>query len=237
VLGQSASEGWHADASSGSLGDRQQVNGYANGWLVRPEGAGTMTVDLRWRPQRLVWAGMAVSAVAVLLCVGIIAATGRRRPGAALADSPQLAPLLAYPGRRPASWALAALLAGAVAAAVTIASRPWIGAVAGVATLVGARVAEVRRVVFLGPAIALALSRLTHRPELAWLALALLLVDLACAWLWWPRRQPPPAGSGVASTSSSGSRSVATKRRRLRLFSARSGSPGSSTSSSSPSSR
>ncbi|HZB72456.1 MAG TPA: alpha-(1-_3)-arabinofuranosyltransferase family protein [Acidimicrobiales bacterium] len=237
VLGQSASEGWHADASSGSLGDRQQVNGYANGWLVRPEGAGTMTVDLRWRPQRLVWAGMAVSAVAVLLCIGIVAATGRRRPVAALADGPQLAQLLAYPGRRPASWALAALLAGAVAAAVTIASRPWIGAVAGVATLVGARVAEVRRVVFLGPAIALALSRLTHRPELAWLALALLLVDLACAWLWWPRRQPPPAGSGVTPTSSAGSRSVATKRRRFRLFSARSGSPGSSTSSSSPSSQ
>jgi hypothetical protein len=237
VLGQSHSEGWHAEASSGSLGPLQQVDGYANGWLVRPDGAGTMTVDLRWRPQRLVWGGMAVSAVAVLLCVGIVVATARRRPVGVLADAPALAAVLTYPGRRPAGWGLTALLAGAVAAAVTIASRPWIGVVAGVATVVGARVAEVRRVVFLGPAIALALSRLTSRPELAWLALALLLVDLACAWLWWPRRQPPAAASGEASTPSSGRRSATTKRRLLRLFSASSGSPGSSTESSAPSTR
>ncbi len=237
VLGQSYSEGWHADPSSGSVGPLQQVDGYANGWLVQPDGAGTMTVDLRWRPQRLVWAGMAVSAAAVLLCVGIVVATRRRRPEAGLADAPALARLLTYPGRRPASWALTALLAGGITVAVAVASRPWIGVIAGVATVVGARVAEVRRVVFLGPAIALALSRLTHRPELAWLALALLLVDLACAWLWWPRRQPPPTGSGVTSTPSAGNRSVATKRRRLRLFSATRDSPGSSTSSSPPSSR
>jgi hypothetical protein len=229
VLGQSHSVGWHAEASSGSVGRLQQVDGYANGWLVRPDKAGTMTVDLRWKPQRVVWGGMAVSVAVVLLCLGIIVATMRRRPVPLLADAPSLTAVLTYPGRRPAPWASTAVLAGAVTAGVTIASRPWIGVVAGVVTLVGARVAEVRRVLFLAPAIALALSRLTHRPEVAWLALALLLVDLVCGWLWWPRRQPP-APAAEASTSSSGTRSAGTKRRRLRLFSNRRRSPGSSAS-------
>jgi hypothetical protein len=119
-----------------------------------------------------------------------------------------------------------------VTAGVTLASRPWIGVVAGVATVVAGRVAEVRRTLFLAPAVALALSRLTHRPEVAWLALALLLVDLVSGWLWWPRRQPPGAGTDDTSTPNPGSLSEGTKRRRARLFSARSGSPGAATSSS-----
>jgi hypothetical protein len=232
VLGQSHSEGWHAEASSGSLGPLQQVDGYANGWLVRPSEAGTMTIDLQWRPQRQVWAGLAVSALTALACLAIVVATARRSAGVVLADAPRLAALLTYPGRRTAPWALTALVTALVTLAVTVSSRLWIGLVAGVCTLVGARIAEVRRVLFLGPAIALALSRLTTRPELAWLALALLLVDLVCAWLWWPRRQPP-----VASTSSAGSRPAGTQRRRFRLFSASRGTPGRSTSTSSPSSR
>jgi arabinofuranan 3-O-arabinosyltransferase len=236
VLGQSHSEGWHADASSGSLGELQQVDGYANGWLVRPDGAGTMTVELDWRPQRQVWAGMAVSVAVVLLCIGILVAT-RRPPAVALADTPRVAALLSYAGRRPAPWATTAALTGVVTVGVALASRPWIGVVAGVVTLVGARIAEVRRVVFLGPAIALALSRLTHRPELAWLALALLLADLVCGWLWWPRRQAPPADGSPASTTSADGLSSGTKRRRARLFSARSASPGAATSSSPSASR
>jgi hypothetical protein len=232
VFGQSHSDGWHADASSGSLGPLQQVDGYANGWLVRPSEAGTMTIDLQWRPQRQVWAGLAVSALTALACLAVVVATARRPAGVALADAPRLASLLTYPGRRTAPWALTALVTLLVTVAVTVGSRLWIGLVAGVCTLVGARVAEVRRVLFLGPAIALAMSRLAERPELAWLALALLLVDLVCAWLWWPRRQAP-----VASTPSAGSRPAGTQRRRFRLFSASRASPGSSTSSSSPSTR
>jgi arabinofuranan 3-O-arabinosyltransferase len=235
VLGQSHSEGWHADASSGSLGALQQVDGYANGWLVRPDRAGTMTIDLRWRPQRQVWAGMAVSVAVVLLCLGIVFAT-RRRPAVALADAPSMAAVLTYPGR-PASWATTAVLTAVVGIGAALASRPWIGVVAAVVTLVGARIAEVRRVVFLGPALALALSRLTHRPELAWLALALLVADLVCGWLWWPRRQAPPAGSSRASTTSPEPLESGTKRRRARLFSARRDTPGETTSSSPSASR
>jgi hypothetical protein len=236
VFGQSANDGWHAETSSGSLGPRQQVDGYANGWLVRPAEAGTMTIDIQWRPQRQVWAGLAVSALTALACIAIVVAGARRPVAAALADAPRVASLLTYPGRHSAPWALTAVVTLLVTVAVTLGSRVWIGLVAGVCTLVGARVAEVRRVLFLGPAIALAMSRLTARPELAWLALALLVADLVCAWLWWPRRQPPDR-TGVASTPSAGSRPAGTHRRRFRLFSASRGSPGSSTSSSSPSSQ
>jgi hypothetical protein len=183
-----------------------------------------------------VWAGLAVSALTALACVAVVVATTRRRVAVALADAPRLASVLTYPGRRTAPWALTALVTVLVTVAVTVGSRLWIGLVAGVCTLVGARVAEVRRVLFLGPAIALAMSRLTSRPELAWLALALLLVDLVCAWLWWPRPQSPDQ-AGVASTPSAGSRPAGTQRRRFRLFSASRASPGSTTSSSSPSSR
>jgi hypothetical protein len=236
VLGQSHSDGWHADASSGSLGPLQQVDGYANGWLVQPDRAGTMSIDLRWQPQRQVWAGMAVSALAVVACLAVLVATRGRRPVPALADAPAVGALLTYPGRRPASWATTALVTALVGGGAALASRPWIGAVAAVVTLVGSRVAEVRRVVFVGPALFLALSRATGRPELAWLALALLVADVVCAWLWWPRRQPPDA-TGAGSTASAGSFSAGTKRRRFRLFSASRGSPGASSSTSPPSTR
>ena len=36
VLGQSFNEGWEASASSGAIGGHQVVDGYANGWQVRP---------------------------------------------------------------------------------------------------------------------------------------------------------------------------------------------------------
>ena len=64
VLGQSASAGWEARADGATLGERQTVDGFANGWLVTPDGAGTVTIDLDWRPQRTVRWGILVSAVA-----------------------------------------------------------------------------------------------------------------------------------------------------------------------------
>jgi hypothetical protein len=71
-------------------------------------------------------------------------------------------------------------LAAAVGLATLAVSRPWIGAVAAVATVVGTRVPKARVLLFLGAPIALIESRLTHEPDLAWLALAFLAVDLAC---------------------------------------------------------
>ena len=79
VLGQSAGDGWAVEADGAAVGPRTLVDGYANGWVLTPEGPGTVTVRLRWEPQRLVWAGMAASGIAVLACVLILV---RRRPRA-----------------------------------------------------------------------------------------------------------------------------------------------------------
>ncbi len=47
--------------SQGSVGASQVVNGYANGFLVRPDHTGTLTVHLDWTPQKLVLIGLAIS--------------------------------------------------------------------------------------------------------------------------------------------------------------------------------
>src|SRR5207342_1466883 len=79
VLGQSFNEGWEASASGGAIGGHQVVDGYANGWQVRSGTRGTMIIELRWTPQRLVWIGLAVSVVAVVACLAILVVTYRRR--------------------------------------------------------------------------------------------------------------------------------------------------------------
>jgi hypothetical protein len=72
VLGQSTNSGWHASASGADLGPPQLVDGYANGWLVTPSTPGRdMVITLRWTPQRMVWAALAASAVALALCLAL----------------------------------------------------------------------------------------------------------------------------------------------------------------------
>ena len=71
VLGESQSNGWKATiAKSGSLGTSHLVDGYANGWLVRPRSA-SFDVVLEWTPQRQVWAALWISLAAALLCIAI----------------------------------------------------------------------------------------------------------------------------------------------------------------------
>lgn len=86
VLGQSYSPGFRATTSDGTdLGEPTLVNGYANGWLVDPAEVGTdVTIDIDWTPQRLVWIGLALSALGVLACLALILLPVlRRRRGAA----------------------------------------------------------------------------------------------------------------------------------------------------------
>ncbi|MDQ1635934.1 MAG: arabinofuranan 3-O-arabinosyltransferase, partial [Frankiaceae bacterium] len=72
VLGQSRSPGWTAKAVGlGNLGEPQLVDGYANGWLVTPTKAGDLDVALSWTPQRKVWIGLGVSAVALLVVLAL----------------------------------------------------------------------------------------------------------------------------------------------------------------------
>ena len=79
VLGQSYGPGWAATTSDGKdLGPPTLINGYANGWRVDPAQVGEdATVRITWTPQRLAWAGLALSALGVLLCLGLLIFGGR----------------------------------------------------------------------------------------------------------------------------------------------------------------
>lgn len=151
VLGQSFSDGWHATVSGrGSLGTPQLIDGYATGWPVAAGTIdGTVSVHIKWQPQKVVWAALGVSAAALLLCllVGVLPAAadlwprrrrGRRREGAAATPPFSLAAAAALAGS-PVPWARAAIAAVIWAAASTFVSRPSIGAVAGLAVLAGCR--------------------------------------------------------------------------------------------------
>ena len=74
VLGQSLNKGWTAriTGSGGhSLGPPQLVDGYANGWLINPRADQTLTVALRWAPQRNVDRALWVSLLAALGCLAV----------------------------------------------------------------------------------------------------------------------------------------------------------------------
>jgi hypothetical protein len=208
VFGQSHSDGWEASTSGGKVGPHQLVNGYANGWLVHPDHAGTLTVDLRWTPQRYVWIGFAVSALAILLCVALIFGAWRTRRSrradsdvdtagaASMLDPPTLDLSFAY-GTSAAP--VISAVAGGVGVAVLVAvfSRPWIGLVAGVLTVAAGFVPRARLVVAAAIPLALVASRMLHEPELAWLAIALLVVDLSGRWMHRRRSAPSTPRSSV----------------------------------------
>ena len=91
VLGQSLSEGWEATVRGGtSLGTPTLIDGYANGWLVDPAVTGSsFTVDITWAPQKIVWAGLALSTpwfIGLCLCA-LIVAWRRRRSDRMLIDA------------------------------------------------------------------------------------------------------------------------------------------------------
>jgi arabinofuranan 3-O-arabinosyltransferase len=189
VLGQSHNDGWEATAAGKDLGPPTLVNGFANGWQVRPGRAGTIEVVLRWTPQRLVWVGLGISALAVLACIALVLwRRGRVRPvhGPALADAPAWSSPARFAGVDPGLGAsvAAAAVAGVVAALV---SRWWIGVLVAVASIVASRVTRGRLVLAAGAPVALALGALVDVPELGWVALGLLIADLVTGW-WWDRR-------------------------------------------------
>src|SRR5205085_5502901 len=86
VLGQSHSDGWKAHIVHGSsLGPSHVVDGYANGWLVRPNRA-AFDVVVEWTPQRQVWAAIWLSVLAALTCVAIVGRALLRRRRRAATD-------------------------------------------------------------------------------------------------------------------------------------------------------
>ncbi len=130
VLGQSHNRGWQAVADGVDLGEPVVIDGYANGWWL-PAGAET-AVQLRWRPQRLVDIALALSAVFVVLTIGL-AWRGRRGPdlsdppGSPLPRLPELVWPFFEPQRQPQAARAsrrAAAAAGLVTAAIAAVTLP-----------------------------------------------------------------------------------------------------------------
>ncbi len=117
------------------LGPATLVDGFANGWLVEPTGAGTVSVTLRWTPQSGENVALVVSALAVAACLALALGLRRRRrarggepvlvggadaPGASAsavmaedADAPAVAnPFATGPGRDPGLAAVLAAVCG-----------------------------------------------------------------------------------------------------------------------------
>jgi hypothetical protein len=208
VLGQSQSPGWTAKVTGGDdLGRSQLVDGYANGWRIDTKpGEESFEVTMEWTPQRTVRASLAVSLVAVLLCLAIVVVTWiRRRETLALTTAPfpgdgdVALEWPATPHEPPVSRTARILIPLAAGVAAGLAVGAWLGVVAAaVALLVMVRPPWRALLVFTPPALIAAaglyivyLQRRYRFPSvfewptlfpkattLAWIALALLGVDV-----------------------------------------------------------
>jgi hypothetical protein len=180
VLGQSLSDGWKAELDGKSLGEPRLVNGYANGWLVDPGKVGTFTVTLRWTPQNVVWIAMALSVLAIIVCLGIVFVT-RRAAIPVVADDPELASPFEYDdgsGRIALDVRATVITAAIAGVASALVSRWWIGLLVAVGTVVAARVRGARVLLTVGAPLALVIAKATDTPTLGWLAVLLFAADL-----------------------------------------------------------
>jgi len=195
VLGQSLNDGWKAELGDGSsLGEPRLVNGYANGWTVDPRAPGTLVIQLRWTPQRLVWIGLTVSAVAVMACLVLLWRTRRRALTALdVADAAALDSPLTFGAPAPSTRVAvgAALLIGL---GVGLVSRPWIGVLVGAGALLAMRVRGGRILLLAGAPAAFVLSKVAGAPELGWVAVLLLGAELVCAYVITRGGARAPAG-------------------------------------------
>jgi hypothetical protein len=193
VLGQSLNDGWTAELGDGtSLGEPRLVDGFANGWAIDPEGPTTLTVKLRWTPQRVVWAGMTVSVLAILACLMLLWRTRRTMAYPVSDEDPSLgSPFeLAAFGVSTRTSLVTAVVVGLGASAV---SRLWIGALVGVAAFLATRVRGARILLVAGAPMAFALSKVASAPELAWVAVLLLAADVVCGYVVKRAGVPAPA--------------------------------------------
>lgn len=67
VLGQSHSDGWRATIDGNSLDSPRLVDGFANGWLLEPDGDSAV-VELDFTPQRRLEIGILISLFGAALC-------------------------------------------------------------------------------------------------------------------------------------------------------------------------
>jgi len=172
ILGQSHNLGWRATAGGRDLGEPVLIDGMANGWLLPPATRPT-DVHLEWAPQRAVWAGLLVSAFAVLGCLAVIATSRRRRDELVAAAPSPLEPELARAGLRPVPMVVPLL----VLLGASVAAGPAVGLAAALVVGVAVVVRPARSVLAFGPAAALAAAgaytalqqaRYDYPPDFAW---------------------------------------------------------------------
>lgn len=171
VHGQSSSSGWQLEVEGADVGPRTLVDGATDGWLVTPDGPGTLEIAATWTPQRSIWVGLAISGLALVLALGIVVAT-ERRPVPAGGARPRFVGAADEPGAPLPRVLVAALLAAAVGLLV---ARPWTAAAMAFGAAATARWPRAAwALAVLAPAT-LAASRIATEPELGWLALGWVL--------------------------------------------------------------
>ncbi len=97
AVGESYSPEWATTVEGGSIAGHTVVSGFANGWLVEPDGDGPVTIGVSWPPQRLVWVALAISVIALIACLVVLVVDPRRRPGSGRDGAPAI--VLRYPPR------------------------------------------------------------------------------------------------------------------------------------------
>ena len=102
VFGEGYNIGWEATSSGSSLGVQQQVDGGFNGWLL-PASNSARTIELRWTGQDNVNLGLLITAVGLLLCLGLIV-FDRRRTDPLELDRPVFAAVWGAPVRGKPFW-------------------------------------------------------------------------------------------------------------------------------------
>ncbi len=208
VLGESRNSGWTATIAGGhALGASRTVDGYANGWLVRPTdlvpGSGPVTVTLDWTPQHKVWIALGLSALGIILCLALLVLTRGPVQDAAHDDHAQLAapwsaagPLLSRRAR-----VVTVLISGLAAAGVI---APVAGLLVGLVVAIALWRPGGRALLSLGTAAAIGVSALyvlelqiryrfpskldwpQHFAKvvgLTWIGVALFAVDAVVQWL------------------------------------------------------
>ena len=168
VLGESHNAGWTASANGKDLGAPQLVDGYANGWLVKPNGSAPTTISVVWTPQRTVSIAFLISLLAALACVGIVITAFVRAPATRLrvprsAGSNGEVPVeiglrvsslrtLFEPSPARLSTRASWITVGSIVVASAVLVRPWAGLLVGALAALAIMRPRWRWLLRLGPA-------------------------------------------------------------------------------------
>ena len=199
VLRESFSDGWQPSGDGLEFGPRTMVDGYANGWLVTPDGAGEARLALQWTPQRTQWVAFAVSSAAIALCAWLVL---RRRKPTDL-GSQRDGPTLAWPRpqRVPSPRLWRALFGVGIGSAVV--GRVWVAVIVVATTIVGSWLYRVRIAAIVAAPGLILLARVIEQPDLVWVPLAWLVFEVTTRSGAETTDEPPPTAAFAESAGDS----------------------------------